>query len=163
LSPKPRVRRAAPHRAAQTAPQPTTHPGDEQPIVHLLDGNVLVALTDASHVHHAAARRWFAASAAPFATCPVTQGTLLRVQLRLGAARSIADALALLAVLTAHSRHRFWPDAIGYDTIRTSGLQGHRQVTDAYLAALARHHGGRLATFDQGLAALHDDVAALLA
>lgn len=26
------------------------------------------------------------------------------------------------------------------------------------LAALARHHDGRLATFDQGLAALHPDV-----
>jgi predicted nucleic acid-binding protein len=32
-------------------------------------------------------------------------------------------------------------------------------VTDAYLAALVRHHGGRLATFDRGLAALHADVA----
>jgi toxin-antitoxin system PIN domain toxin len=131
--------------------------------VHLLDGNVLVALTDASHIHHTAARGWFAGSTAPFATCPITQGTLVRVQLRLGAARSIADALALLSALTSHTRHRFWSDSIGYDGIRTAGLQGHRQVTDAYLAALARHHGGRLATFDQGLAALHDDVAALLA
>lgn len=31
------------------------------------------------------------------------------------------------------------------------------------LAALARHHGGRLATFDQGLAALHSDIAELIA
>jgi hypothetical protein len=35
---------------------------------------------------------------------------------------------------------------------------GHRQVTDAYLAALARHHGGRPVTFDKGLVALHPDV-----
>jgi predicted nucleic acid-binding protein len=35
----------------------------------------------------------------------------------------------------------------------------HRQVTDACLAQLARHYGGRLATFDEGLAALHSDVA----
>ena len=35
---------------------------------------------------------------------------------------------------------------------------GHRQVTDAYLAALARHHGGKLVSFDKGLVALHQDV-----
>jgi hypothetical protein len=39
---------------------------------------------------------------------------------------------------------------------------GHRQVTDAYLAALARRRQGRLATLDKGLAALHPDVAELL-
>ena len=37
--------------------------------------------------------------------------------------------------------------------------QAQCQVTDAYLAALARHHGGKLVTFDSGLAALHADVA----
>ena len=37
-----------------------------------------------------------------------------------------------------------------------------RQVTDSYLAALARHRNGRLATFDRGLAALHADVADLI-
>jgi predicted nucleic acid-binding protein len=36
-----------------------------------------------------------------------------------------------------------------------SGLVAtHRQVTDAHLLALARRHGGRLATFDRGIAAL---------
>jgi len=125
----------------------------------LLDGNVLVALTDQSHIHHEAASAWFAGDPAPFATCPITQGTLVRMQMRLGAASDIRAAMALLAALTAHPRHRFWPDTLGYDAIRLRGLVGHRQITDAYLAALARHHQGRLATFDQGLAALHPDVA----
>ncbi len=39
---------------------------------------------------------------------------------------------------------------------------GHRQVTDAYLASLARAHSGRLATMDRGLAALHPDVTVLV-
>jgi predicted nucleic acid-binding protein len=39
---------------------------------------------------------------------------------------------------------------------------GHRQVTDAYLAELARLHSGRLATFDQGLAQSHADIADLI-
>jgi predicted nucleic acid-binding protein len=42
------------------------------------------------------------------------------------------------------------------------GVIGHRQATDAYLAQLAREHGGRLATFDQGLAKLHGDIAELV-
>ena len=47
----------------------------------LLDGNVLVALSDEAHVHHEAAEDWFATHRGPFATCPITQGTLLRVLL----------------------------------------------------------------------------------
>jgi predicted nucleic acid-binding protein len=39
---------------------------------------------------------------------------------------------------------------------------GHRQVTDAYLVALARRHGGHVATLDAGLAALHGDDVLLL-
>ncbi len=33
-------------------------------------------------------------------------------------------------------------------------LVGHRQVTDAHLIGLARHHGAVVATFDQAMAAL---------
>jgi uncharacterized protein len=126
--------------------------------VHLLDGNVLVALVSHEHVHHAAAQRWFAQSSCPFATCPITQGTLLRLLLRVGEV-SPETAVEVLARLAAHARHRFWPDAIGYEAISWRGVQGHRQVTDAYLAALARYHGGKLVSFDRGLVALHADVA----
>jgi len=42
------------------------------------------------------------------------------------------------------------------------GVIGHRQVTDGYLAELARFNRGRLATFDRGLAALHPDIAYLV-
>jgi hypothetical protein len=42
------------------------------------------------------------------------------------------------------------------------GIVGHRQVTDAYLAQLTRARGSRLATFDQALATLHNDVAELI-
>ncbi len=42
------------------------------------------------------------------------------------------------------------------------GVIGHRQVTDAYLVALARHHGGRVATLDKGLAALQGEHVFLL-
>jgi hypothetical protein len=126
--------------------------------VHLLDGNLLVALVTPSHVHHAAAERWFAANDLPFATCPITQGTLLRMLMNLGRL-DCGSALAVLERLVAHPRHRFWADAIAYAGISWRGVIGHRQVTDAYLAGLARHFDGKLATFDRGLAAMHADVA----
>lgn len=129
----------------------------------LLDGNVLVALACPTHVHHAAAERWFAADPRPFATCPITQGTLLRLLLQLHAVPDAASAVTVLGLLSKHPRHRFWPDALDYLQVQWQGVLGHRQVTDAYLAALARHHDGRLATLDQGLAALHPDVAELIA
>jgi uncharacterized protein len=46
--------------------------------------------------------------------------------------------------------------------IPVAGIVGHRQVTDAYLAHLARSHSARLVTFDQALAKLHRDVADLI-
>jgi hypothetical protein len=39
---------------------------------------------------------------------------------------------------------------------------GHRQVTETYLAQFARARGGRLTTFDRGVAGLHADVAYLV-
>ena len=125
--------------------------------VHLLDGNVLVALLSSSHVHHVAAQAWFASHSHPFATCPITQGTLLRLLMHLGKL-PIESAVAVLVNLVAHPRHRFWADDLGYADIAWQGVLGHRQVTDAYLAALARRRNGKLVTFDGGLAALHADV-----
>jgi toxin-antitoxin system PIN domain toxin len=125
--------------------------------VHLLDGNVLYALIDEAHVHHAPARQWFSGLSGGFATCPITQGTLVRLVMRLGG-HGVEQALALLGVVTAHAKHHFWPDLLPYDKVRWHGVMGHRQVTDAYLAGLARHHGGKLASFDRGLVALQPDV-----
>ncbi|MBN8508785.1 MAG: PIN domain-containing protein [Burkholderiales bacterium] len=144
------VRPAARRRAAA--------PGRAEPApVHLLDGNLLYALIDQAHVHHAPARQWFAAASFGFATCPITQGTLLRLAMRLGG-HGAAQALALLEAVTGHARHHFWPDDLPYAQVQWQGVMGHRQVTDAYLASLARHHHGKLASFDRGLVALHGDV-----
>jgi hypothetical protein len=72
-------------------------------------------------------------------------------------APKIGDALRLLHLNLAQPNHEFWPDDVtvpqSLDRLGIS-LQGHRQITDAYLLGLAIHHKGRLATFDRSIAAL---------
>lgn len=126
----------------------------------LLDANVLVALVVSDHVHHAAAENWLAETAEPFATCPITEGTLARLLIRQG--HTMQSARDVLDDLSANPRHEFWPDSVSYTAVDIRGIIGHRQVTDAYLAQLARSRIGRLATFDRGLAELHRDIAELV-
>lgn len=90
----------------------------------------------------------------------MTEGTLLRLAIRAGAPAT--QAKRLLGEVLADHRHEFWPDEISCGEVPLTGVIDHRQVTDAYLAQLARIRGGRLATFDQGLAELHRDVAELV-
>ena len=126
----------------------------------LLDANVLIAATVTDHVHHDVVESWLGERSEAFATCPVTQGALVRFLLRNGA--SSRDTADLLRGVSAVEGHEFWVDDLSYADIDMRGVIGHRQVTDAYLAALARSRGGRLATLDRALAVLHDDVAHLL-
>jgi hypothetical protein len=126
----------------------------------LLDANVLVALCAADHVHHDLTAAWFAQTQEPFATTPITQGSALRFLLREGV--EAAGALEVMGSVTGHRRHEFWPDDVPFTTETLRGVIGHRQVTDAYLANQARRRGGKVATLDKGLAALHPDVATLV-
>lgn len=128
----------------------------------LLDGNVLAALAIAEHVHHARALRWFDRQSEPFATCAITQGTLLRLHLQFSPHPSSSAAWAALRALVAHPSHVFWDDAFSYLEIDPKGVLGHRQVTDAWLAHLARRRGGRVATLDDSFARTHLDLATLL-
>lgn len=125
----------------------------------LADGNVLIALTVTDHVHHDVVTRWFLERQPVVATCPITEGTLLRFLVRGGV--TIAESMAVLNGLRAQPWHRFWPADLPYQTEHLDGLLGHRHITDAYLVALARRHDGRVVTLDRGLAAVHDDVELL--
>ncbi len=126
----------------------------------LLDSNVLIALLVDDHVHHAAAETWFVGTSGNFATCPITQGSLIRLLIREG--QPATAAREVLAGASADPRHEFWPDDVRFIDVSTQGIVGHRQVADAYLAQLARARGSRLATFDQAMAKLHHDVAELV-
>lgn len=120
--------------------------------------NVLVALAWDSHVHHVAARAWFAgARAGGWATCPVTESGFVRVSSNpkaLPSPVSVTSALEVLAALRAVPGHRFLIDDVSPTDADVPTLMGHRQVTDAQLLTLARRDGARLVTFDAGIAAL---------
>jgi len=126
----------------------------------LLDANVLIALLVDDHVHHVAAENWLVGISGNFATCPITQGSLMRFLIREG--QSVATAHAVLSGAAADPRHEFWADDVEYADVPVERIIGHRQVTDAYLAQLARARGSRLATFDQAMAKLHSDVVDLV-
>lgn len=56
-----------------------------------------------------------------------------------------------LGIFCSHPAHTFWPDGVSLmdgARVDVSKIQGHRQLTDLYLAGLAVHHLGKLATFD---------------
>lgn len=123
----------------------------------LLDVNVLIALLDAAHVHHAAARAWLERHIqAGWAPCPLTQNGCIRImsQPAYPGALPAAAVAARLAAATSTSWHVFWPDAVSLlrdYLIDWRGVLGSRQVTDIYLLALAVHHGGRLVTFGRNV------------
>jgi len=124
----------------------------------LLDVNALVALAWDSHVHHEAARAWFAASSGDgWATCPVTESGFVRVSSNpkaLPSAISVEAARGVLSALRDAGGHRFLVSDVSLIDPDVPPIVGHRQVTDAQLLTLVRRHGSRLVTFDAGIAAL---------
>ena len=126
----------------------------------LLDANVAIALSYEPHAHHTDATAWLAAHADAFATCAITQGALVRFLMRSDA--TSGEAIQIMESLTASPNHRFWPADFAFAAPMLRGVFGHRQVTDAYLAEMARVRSAKVATFDLGLAAAHPDVAELI-
>ncbi len=122
---------------------------------YLLDANVLIALLTEDHVFHDRANAWFARTES-VAVCPIVEGALVRTIIRAGA--RAATATDALAAVHAHDTVQFWPDDVSYATVSLRGARGHKQVTDTYLTALARAHGGVLATLDRALAETFDCV-----
>lgn len=134
--------------------------------IHLLDVNVLIALTWRNHIHHALVHRWVeAAGRLQWASCALTQLAFVRISSNpkiLPEAVSPNAAGAMLERLVAHPGHRYLAESPALADLAawpSLGLVGHRQVTDGYLLSLAIHHHVRLATLDKGLPMLLPDPA----
>jgi uncharacterized protein len=124
----------------------------------LFDVNVLIALLDQAHPHHETASSWLTANIKQgWASCPITQNGCIRImsQPSYPGARPAAQIIERLRGGLQHAAHRFWPDDVSIlddKVVDATRVHGARQVTDTYLLALAVQHGGRLVTFDSGIA-----------
>jgi toxin-antitoxin system PIN domain toxin len=120
----------------------------------LLDGNVLIALFDETHVPHEPAHDWFAdEGAGGWATCPITENGFLRVMThpRASDGTDRDTVFASLRKLCSRHDHLFWTDSVSLRDERifdTSVIVSHRQLTDLYLLGLAVRNKGRLVAFD---------------
>lgn len=123
----------------------------------LLDVNVLLALLDRDHVDHERATQWLDTEiAAGWASCPITENGFVRIlsQPRYPSPVPTAEAVDLLRAARAGSDHEFWPCEVSLlddQVVDRSRLHGARQVTDAYLLALAVAQAGRFVTIDRSL------------
>jgi uncharacterized protein len=124
----------------------------------LLDVNVLIALLDDAHLFAERANAWLDAEPRRIATCPIVENGVVRIMSAPAYSAThrvtpgqVADGLK---AIRDGLDHAFWPDDVSllddtrFDFTR---LHGHRQITDAYLLALAVRHGGVFASFDGAL------------
>ena len=130
--------------------------------IALLDVNALLALLWENQIFHAYMAQWFASHAkSGWATCPITEQGFVRIVSNpafIHPAPAVRSAIGLLEQTTAASgSHYFWADDIPLSALSVSirrRLQGPKQITDAYLLALAMHHKAKLVTFDYRMEAL---------
>jgi toxin-antitoxin system PIN domain toxin len=123
----------------------------------LLDVNVIIALLDAGHAHHTVATKWLGQNIKQgWASCPITQNGSIRVLSQPAYPNHVTttEAAARLREATGTIYHEFWPDGVSMldnELFNWSVLLNARQLTDAYLLALAVKNKGRFVTFDRGI------------
>jgi len=125
----------------------------------LLDVNVWVALFDDAHQFSPQANAFIATPGVQVATCPLTENGVVRVLSLSSYGRRgglpIQHVRQRLQEACHALDHDFWPDSLSLRDDRRfdfARVQGHNQITDLYLLALAVAHGGRLVSFDQSIA-----------
>ena len=123
----------------------------------LLDTTVLLALLDSDHVDHDRARAWMDGEIATgWASCAITQNGFVRIvsQPRYPSPVAPAEAVDVLGRACASPHHEFWlceVSLVDDQVIDRTRVHGPRQVTEAYLLALAVGRGGRFVTFGQSV------------
>lgn len=124
----------------------------------LLDTSILIALLDASHIHHRLTAQWLQTHGdAGWASCPITLNGCIRVLSQ----PSYPNRLPMQQVVTGLKQamqnplHEFWADDVNTATTKAidwSYTVRPTQLTDVYLLTLAVAHDARFVTLDQGMA-----------
>lgn len=125
-------------------------------VKHLLDVNVLIALSDPDHVHNQLVARWFAIEGQKnWGVCPFIEAGFLRLMTNpTVGGHSLDEVLATLSSAYRLPGFVFWPIRYSWATLTApfaGRIFGHQQVTDAYLLGLAIKENGVLVTLDSGL------------
>jgi uncharacterized protein len=125
---------------------------------HLLDLNVLVALTDSEHRHYRKVQEWFDAHGkSDFGICPLTEAGFVRVTTNPtypSGPRKFELATAILQMLKGHPGYWYCEMVESWDPLTApfaARITGHQQVTDAYLLGLAIKQNGVLVTLDKAI------------
>jgi toxin-antitoxin system PIN domain toxin len=135
-------------------------------LAYLPDVNVLVALSDPSHVHHRTADNWRQRiGIAHFLLCPITESGYVRLMANpIIGGLSMNDAILLLQQIAALPNCENLPIECSWlELIQPLAprLHGYRQVTDAHLLGLAIRNGAVLVTLDRGIQALAGEAYAV--
>jgi toxin-antitoxin system PIN domain toxin len=123
-------------------------------VVHLLDVNVLIALSDEAHDYNRRAVAWFMQDQQrAWATCPITENGFVRIighRNYPGFSGGTSAACQLLGALCSLPGHQFWQDSVSLrDQSSFGSMPDSKQLTDHYLLGLAVSRKGRFVTFDQ--------------
>lgn len=91
-----------------------------------------------------------------WATCPLTENACIRImsQSSYPGRLNVEDIADRLHRATLATDHHFWPDDIRLTDVTKfdhSLMTNSKHLTDNYLLALAVHHSGCLAMFDEGI------------
>ena len=125
---------------------------------HLLDVNVVIALSDADHQHHARVMQWLQMPGLDWGLCAFSEAGFLRVSINPGVGKLTKDqAMALLASMTLHPGFRYWPIRVEWAALAApiqERVFGHQQITDAYMLGLAIKESGVLVTLDKAIKSL---------
>lgn len=126
----------------------------------LLDINVLIALLDQDHAFHTRAHAWWRKAQPQWASCPLTENGVVRIMASVNYSKArqftVADIVNLLQTFAAGTEHTFWPDSVSIldaKRFEHGRILSSKSLADIYLLALAMEKGGRLVSFDQGIAA----------
>ena len=123
--------------------------------VYLMDVNTVLALLDEAHIHNQAVNEWFDTPGLQWALCPFTDAGVLRFFTRpKTGGMSMGEVTAMLDRMKQEPGYHYQPIASDWQTLTKpffKRLQGHKQVTDAYLLGLAVQEGLVLATFDKAI------------
>jgi len=112
-----------------------------------LDVNLILASRWTTHPDHSAAKAWINVLD-KFYTTAITELGFVRISLSAAYLATWDEAQETLKKLHARSGHQFLADDVDG---RAAPETGSKDTTDAHLVTLAKRHGMKLATLDDGL------------